>query len=448
MEIISLLSGLELFQHIILDVFKQFSLTSIIIVLIVIFLILLSALISGSEIAFFSLKPSQIDEIESKQHKKNKAIIDLLKQPKKLLATILIVNNFVNVSIVILSTFVVSNSFDFANYFILGFVVEVIIITGIILLFGEIIPKIYASQNAVRFSSFMSIPLLYLKSIFSPLASLLVKSTSIIDKKIVKKTSDISIDELSEAIDITAKTQESPEELKERKILKGIVKFGDIEVKEILKARINVTAVDIKADFDELISIVLESGFSRLPVYSKNFDNIKGIIHIKDLLQYLDRKEKFNWEKVLRTPYFVPENKKIDDLLKEFQEKKIHIAVVVDEYGGTSGIVTLEDVIEEIVGEISDEFDKESEEFVYSKIAENKYVFEAKTSLNDFCKIVEIESNFFDDDKGEFDTIAGLILEIEGNIPNKNQTINYKNLVFKVLSVDRRRIKRIEISIN
>lgn len=448
METVSFLTDQLLFQYIILGIFKQFSIAALVGLIVVIILIVLSALISGSEIAFFSLKPSHIEELESIKSKRNKTVLSLLEQPKRLLATILIANNFVNVSIVIISTFIVSDSFDFKDYFILGFIVEVIIITGLILLFGEIMPKIYASQNAVGFSGFMAIPLKYLKSILNPFNVILVRSTSIIDKRLVKKTSNISKDELSEAIDITANPKETPEDIKERKILKGIVKFGDIYVKEIMKARIDVTAVDIETYFNDLIATVLDSGFSRIPVYSESFDNIKGIIHIKDLLQYLEEKEFFDWDKVLRPAYFVPENKKIDDLLKEFQEKKIHLAIVVDEYGGTSGIVTFEDVIEEIVGEISDEFDKETDEFIYSKIGENKYVFEGKTSLNDFIKIVKIKDYFFDDDKGESDTIAGLILELEGKIPNKNQIINYRNLIFEILSVDSRRIKRIMITIN
>lgn len=448
MEINSFLADHLLFQYIILEIFKQFSIASLAGLVIVIILIALSSLISGSEIAFFSLKPSQIDEIGSVNNKRNKTILSLLEQPKRLLATILIANNFVNVSIVIISTYIISSTFDFKDYYILGFIVEVIIITGFILLFGEIMPKIYASQNPVSFSKLMAIPLQFLKSMLKPLSVILVKSTSVIDKRLVKKTSNLTIGELSAAIDITANPKETPEDLKERRILKGIVKFGDLDVKEIMKARIDVTAVDIETNINDLIAIILDSGYSRIPVYSESFDNIKGIIHIKDLLQYLEDKDKFNMEMVIRPAYFIPENKKIDDLLKEFQEKKIHLAIVVDEYGGTSGIVTFEDVIEEIVGEISDEFDKETDEFIYSKIAENKFVFEGKTSLNDFIKIVKIKDYFFDEVKGESDTIAGLILELEGKIPNKNQIINYRNLIFEILSVDSRRIKRIMVTIN
>jgi len=430
------------------SILKPFSLAAGICFIITMFLLLCSALISGSEIAFFSLSPSQLHELKNNNTKRNKIIIKLLETPKKLLATILIANNFINVAIVILSAFIINKTFDFSGYQILGFIIQVIIITAIILLFGEIMPKMYATQNAVIFANFMSSPIRLLLKFLHPMSLLLVNSTSIIDKRISKKAPDISIDELSKAIDITANKEDSQQKIEEKKILKGIVKFGDIDVKEIMKARIDVTAINEEINFKDLLKIILESGFSRIPVYKESFDNILGIIYIKDLVPYLENGKEFNWIDKMKPAFFVPENKKINVLLKEFQEKKIHLAIVVDEYGGTSGIVTLEDIIEEIVGEISDEFDKETDDFIYSKIDDNNYIFEGKTTLNDLYKIIGIEDYVFDDIKGESDTIAGLILELEGKIPEKNEIITYQNFHFKIIATDNRRIKKIKITIN
>jgi len=429
-------------------ILNPFSLAAGICFIITMFLLLCSALISGSEIAFFSLNPSQLHELKNNNTKRNKIIIKLLETPKKLLATILIANNFINVAIVILSAFIINKTFDFSGYQILGFIIQVIVITAIILLFGEIMPKMYATQNAVIFANFMSSPIRLLLKILHPLSLLLVNSTSIIDKRISKKAPDISIDELSKAIDITANKEDTQQKIEEKKILKGIVKFGDIDVKEIMKARIDVTAINEEINFKDLLKIILESGFSRIPVYKDNFDTILGIIYIKDLVPYLENGKEFNWIDKMKPAFFVPENKKINVLLKEFQEKKIHLAIVVDEYGGTSGIVTLEDIIEEIVGEISDEFDKETDDFIYSKIDDNNYIFEGKTTLNDLYKIIGIEDYVFDDIKGESDTIAGLILELEGKIPEKNEIITYQNFQFKIIATDNRRIKKIKITIN
>jgi gliding motility-associated protein GldE len=280
--------------------------------------------------------------------------------------------------------------------------------------------------------------------IFYPLSKLLVKSTSFIDKRIVRKGHDISISELSDAIEITA-DESTPEE--ETKMLKGIVRFGDIEVSEIMKSRVDVTAVDVEIGFTELIEIIRESGYSRIPAFENNFDNVKGILYIKDLLAHLDKGNNYNWKFLLREAFFVPENKRINDLLHEFQEKKIHLAIVVDEYGGTSGIVTLEDIIEEIVGEISDEFDKDDDEINFTKLDENNYLFDGRISLNDFYKILEIDDDIFEEVRGESDTLAGLILELEGSIPDRGDIINYQNFSFKIRSVDNRRIKQIDVNI-
>jgi putative hemolysin len=413
----------------------------------VLVLLVCSALISGSEIAFFSLDPPHVEELKNEKASVNDLILNLLDRPKRLLATILISNNFVNVALVILSTFIVNSFFDFSNFPILAFVIQVLIITALILLFGEIMPKIYATQNSIRFARFMARPLAFLIKLFSPLSYLLVNSTNIIDKRLSGKSQEISISELSEAIEI-ASNEESGKEIEEKKILQGIVKFGDIDVNEIMTTRLDVTAVDVSINYSELLKTILECGYSRIPVYEESFDKLLGIVYIKDLLSHLNKEKDFEWKSIIRPAYFVPENKKIIDLLQEFQLKKIHMAIVVDEYGGTSGLITLEDILEEIVGEISDEFDAEEAEFSYSKIDDENYVFEAKTSLNDFYKIVEIADDYFDEIKGESESLAGLILELKGRLPFKNEEINYNKITFKVLSVDKRRIKRLKVTIN
>lgn len=401
-------------------------------------------MISGSEIAFFSLNPTQLNSLRSKTTKTNSIILSHLQIPKRLLATILITNNFINVGIVILSAYVSASLFNFSGFPILGFIIEVISITIILLLFGEIMPKIYANQKPVVFASIMARPLSLLIKIFYPLSSLLVRTTNFIDKKLASQNREITMSELSEAIDITADDNATVDETK---ILKGIVKFTDIEVSEIMRSRMDVVSIDSEIDFMEVIKVVTESGYSRIPVYTETFDKIDGILYVKDLLPHLDKKKDFNWRQLIRPALFVPENKKINDLLQEIQEKKIHLAVVVDEYGGTSGVVTLEDVLEEIVGEITDEFDSKEDEIGYNKIDDNNYVFEGKTSINDFCKIIGIDDDMFDEIKGEADSIAGLMLELLGKIPEKNTTTNFKEFEFKALTVDKRRIKMVHITI-
>ncbi len=313
-------------------------------------LLFFSALISGSEIAFFSLNQSNLKQLLSNKNPRGELINNLLERPRRLLATILIANNFVNIGIVILSTFIVANVFNLEIYPVLSFLIQVVLVTAVLLIFGEIMPKIYASNKPVLFATFMAVSLNNLIKIFYPLSSLLVVSSSFIDKMLQKKSSQLSMSELSEAIELTS-DEETPED--ERKILKGIVKFGDTFVKEIMKARIDTTAVDVKTTYDKLLEVILSAGYSRIPAYSDSFDKIAGILYIKDLLPHLKKPANFNWSALLRPAFFVPENKKINDLLQEFQEKKIHLAIVVDEYGGTSGIVTLEDIIEELVAEFT-----------------------------------------------------------------------------------------------
>lgn len=411
---------------------------------IILLLLICSALISGSEVAFFSLNPAQLKDIRSKNTKTNRLILSHLDIPKRLLATILITNNFVNVGIVILSAYVSDQLFDFSHFPVIGFIIEVAVITSFLLLFGEVMPKIYANHKPVSFASIMSRPLNFLIKLFYPFSSLLVRTTRLIDKKLASTTHDISMSEISDAIDITA-DKDTPEE--ETKILKGIVKFSDIEVKEIMKSRMDVISVDSEISFRELIDIVVDSGYSRIPVFTETFDNVSGILYVKDLLPHLTKKAEFNWVDLLRPAFFVPENKKINDLLQEFQEKKIHLAIVVDEYGGTSGIVTLEDIIEEIIGEITDEFDTPEDEIRYRKINNNTYIFEAKTSINDFCKITGYDDNIFDEIKGDSDSLAGIILELLGEIPDKKTVVAFRNFEFTVLTVDKRRIKQVKVII-
>jgi len=408
-------------------------------------LLVISALISGSEVAYFSLTPAQLKELRFENSPANLKVMALLGKPKKLLATILIANNFVNVSIIIISTIITAQLFHLESSPLLTFLLQVVVVTALILIFGEITPKILASHYSLKYARMVSGFVGGLSFIFSPLSFILVNSTSFIDKRIKRKGHDVSLSELGEAIEITAR-KTSPDE--ERKILKGIVKFSDTEVREVMKARIDVTTVEVNTPFDKLLEIIMNSGYSRIPVYTDSFDNVQGILYIKDLLPYLEKTVQINWPDLLRPAFFIPENKRINDLLQEFRSKKIHLAIVVDEYGGTSGIVTLEDIIEEIVGEINDEFDVESEEINFSKIDDNNYVFEGKTSLNDFSKIVGVDDDIFTKVRGESDTLAGLLLELTGKIPAKDESIQCQQFTFKIDAVDRRRIKRIKVIIN
>ena len=410
-------------------------------ILVIVFLLMLSALISGSEVAYFSLSPDEKHKIFNTSARKNNYIRKNLESPEQLLATILVANNFVNVGIVILSSFTVDSLIDFSNEPILGFIVQVIVISFVILLVGEIIPKVYSTHHALKFARFIAVPMYYTIKLLKPVNSILIFSTSFINNRIHAYNHHISVDELSQALELTSKT-----ELKEdTDILKGIVKFGNKSVVEIMRSRVDVVSIDINSGFSKVMSLITETGFSRIPVFSETFDNIKGILYIKDLLPHVHKGASFRWQSIIRPPFYVPETKKIDDLLEEFQKNKVHMAIVVDEYGGTSGIVTLEDVLEEIVGEITDEFDEE--EKFYTKISENKYLFDGKTLLNDFYKVIGIEEGIFDDVKGEADTLAGLILELKGEIPAKNDTITCKNYVFSIEAVDNRRIKQIKVEI-
>jgi gliding motility-associated protein GldE len=414
-------------------------------ILAIVALLFISALVSGSEIAFFSLSPSQIHELKNSDSKHKQAIMSLLGAPKRLLATLLISNNFVNVAIVVISTYITNTFFELSSLpYWITFLIQVVVVTAVILFFGEILPKVYATQKNVQFAHFMVTPLKFMVRFFHPISSLLMYSTNIIDRRISRKSYNISMSELSDAIELTS-DHTTPEE--EKKILQGIVRFGDIEVKEIMRSRLDVAAIEFSTGYKQLLDYITESGYSRIPVYKETFDNVKGVLYIKDLLPFIGRDDGFDWQKLLRDAFFVPEKKKINDLLEEFQEKKIHLAVVVDEYGGTSGIITLEDIIEEIVGEISDEHDEPLDEVVYTRVAENNYIFEGKTSINDFCKVTGIEDDVFDGVKGDADSLAGVVLELMKKMPEKDESVEYRNFKFTVRAVDKRRIKRIQVEI-
>jgi putative hemolysin len=403
-------------------------------------LLLGSALMSASEVAYFSFSPEDIERFKTNKSKQSQAAMKLYNKPERLLSTILVANNTINIAIVLLSAYLSSTLFHF-NSELLGFVLNAVAITFLLLFFGEVMPKVYASRNHVAVALFMAYPLTVLGKIFQPLTSLLVYSTSFVRKRGGNRRSNISMDDLSDALELTSDNFNEDE-----KILKGIVNFGNINVSAIMCPRIDVTAIDIKLGFDKIVPVIISSGFSRIPVYAGSFDSVKGILYAKDVLPYTNNAESFKWQALMRPPYFVPETKKINDLLKEFQTRKIHMAIVIDEYGGTSGIVSLEDILEEIVGEISDEGDKDLP--LFRKIDEKSYIFEGKILLNDFYKILDIDERVFEDVRGESETLAGLILEITGEIPQKDQVIKHGNFVFKIEMADKRRIKEIHVEIN
>ena len=405
-------------------------------------LLVCSALISGAEVALFSLTRTDLEDETLEGSKKIEIISELLERPKKLLATILVANNFINVGIVILFAFIGNIIFESITTAWLKFTLEVVVVTFLILLFGEILPKIYASRNNVKFSMLMAYPLKILDVVFSPISLPMRKITLGIHNKLGKQKSNLSVDQLSQALELTSEDDTTQEE---QKILKSIVSFGNTDTKQIMRPRMDIFALNIEQSYSEIIKEITTNGYSRIPVYLDNIDTIKGILYVKDVLPHIDKKD-MDWTSLLRAPFFVPENKKLDDLMAEFQEKKVHLAVVVDEYGGTSGIVSLEDVIEEIVGDISDEFD--DEDVIYSKLDDKNYVFEGKTTLKDFYRIVHLEEgDIFEDNKGEAETLAGFVLEISGSFPKPNSKINFENYVFTVEALDKRRIKRLKITL-
>lgn len=427
--------------------------TTILLSVIILFLLLFcSALISGAEVALFSLTKSQIDSFDNEDIKSTKTISNLLKSPKKLLATILVANNFINIGVVILFASLTEKIYgnyliklNFYNYKFnidITFLIEVFVITFLILLFGEILPKVYANRNNIKFSKFMAQPLKILDIIFSPISIPMRSISLLINELLGKQKSNFNINYLSQAYELTSKSSTTKEE---QKILKGIVSFGNTETRQVMRPRIDIFALQKSTNFQTVISEIVKNGYSRIPVFENSIDSINGILYAKDLLPHL-RKKSFDWTKLIREPFFVPENKKLDDLMTEFQQKKVHLAIVVDEYGGTSGVISLEDIIEEIVGDISDEFD--DDDIIYSKIDDSNYVFEGKTSLKDFYKIIKLEDeSIFESKKGESETLAGFVLEISKSFPKIKTQYKFKNYTFTIEGIDNKRIKQIKVSI-
>ncbi len=412
--------------------------------LILFVLLILSALISGSEVAFFSLTSKDLDQCRVSEDKSEKNLLSLIAKPKLLLATILILNNFVNVAIVTVSTFMMWKAVGSKSTE--GFLISLltIAVTLAIVFFGEVIPKVYATQNNLSFAKTTAPALKLAESFFKPLSYILMGLSRIVEKRFEKKGYSVSVDELNQALEITTTNEDTTEE--EKGILKGIVNFSTLSVKQVMRSRMDITAFDVEMDFHELMNKVNKSGFSRIPAYKETVDSIQGILYVKDLLPSVNKDEHFQWQDLLRPGFFVPESKKIDSLLKDFQEKRVHMAIVVDEYGGTSGLITLEDIIEEIIGEINDEFDEE--DIAFNKLDEATYIFEGKTSLNDFCKVINEEANIFDEIKGESESLGGLLLELHAKMPRAGEVIKFDRFVFTVVAVDNRRIKRIRILIN
>ena len=428
--------------------FLNASLTTGIIGLVI--LLVGSALISGAEVALFSLTQKDLDEAKKSKSKSFEIIIDLLKKPKKLLASILVANNFINIAIVILFASTSNNLFqeidselDLAGFKInLVFLLEVVLITFLILLLGEILPKVYASRNNLKFSRFMAYPLKFLDIIISPISIPMQKATLLIHKKLGNQKLTLNVEHLSQALELASDEDTTKEE---QKILQGIVSFGNIDTKQVMRPRIDIFALDEATSYIKIIPEILKNGYSRIPVYKDSIDSVIGVLHVKDLLPHLQKKQ-FNWTNLIRTPFFVPENKKLDDLMVEFREKKNHLAVVVDEYGGTSGIVSLEDVIEEIVGDISDEFD--DDDLSYSKLDANNFVFEGKTTLRDFYSIIKLDDvSVFEEKKGEAETLAGFVLEISNSFPKLNSKINFKTYSFTVEALSNKRIKQLKVTL-
>lgn len=405
-------------------------------------LLVLSGFASGSEIAFFSLSPSDLNELDPEKSAKDRNIQRLREDSERTLATILIANNFVNVTIIMLCNYVFGRLVDFGGVKWLQFFFITVLLTFLLLLYGEIMPKIYSRQNPLRFCRRCVGGVLAMRRLFWPLESLLMRSGILAEKVVQKESHVLSVDDLEQALELTDK-----EDIKEEEsMLQGIIRFGDETAKEVMTSRQDVVDLDIKSSFDDVMKCIVENNYSRIPVYQDNSDNIRGVLYIKDLLPHLGKPSSFRWQSLIRPPYFVPETKKIDDLLREFQENKVHIAIVVDEFGGTSGIVTLEDILEEIVGEINDEYDEDEKN--YSKLSYNTYVFEGKTLLSDFCRILHIDDDEFDDVEGDADSLAGLLLELKGDFPSIHERIDFKNYSFEILKLEERRISRVKVTVN
>ncbi|MBP3757438.1 MAG: gliding motility-associated protein GldE [Prevotella sp.] len=402
-------------------------------------LLVLSGFASGSEIAFFSLSPTDLNELDT-EHNPVDAHIEMLREDsERTLATILITNNFVNVTIIMLCNYIFARLVDFGKAYWLQFLCITVLLTFLLLLFGEIMPKVYSRQNPLKFCRRCVGPLLVLRKLFWPLASILLRSGIWAGKVVQKENHVLSVDDLEQALELTDKNEIKDEQ----SMLQGIIRFGDETAKEVMTSRQDIVDLDIKSSYADVLKCIVDNNYSRIPVYQDNTDNIRGVLYIKDLLPHLSKPANFRWQSLIRPPYFVPETKKIDDLLREFQENKVHIAIVVDEFGGTSGIVTLEDILEEIVGEINDEYDEEEKS--YTKVNSNTFIFEGKTLLTDFCKILDIDDDEFADVEGDADSLAGLLLEIKGDFPVVHERLDYKNYSFEILKLEERRISRVKV---
>ncbi|CAA9196246.1 hypothetical protein FLA105534_01041 [Flavobacterium bizetiae] len=405
-------------------------------------LLFLSAIVSGAEVALFSLSQKDIDETLHENNPRGKIISNLLDKPKKLLATLLVANNFFNIGVVILFSFIGQNIFANVSSPVFKFILEIVLVTFLILLFGEVLPKVYASRNNIKFAKRVAYPIAILDTLLSPISLPMRSLTLYLHNKLGKQKNSFSINQLSQALELTDSEGTSSEE---QKILEGIVSFGNTDTKQVMSPRIDIFALEISEPFSVICPKIIEKGFSRIPVYRDNIDQIEGVLFVKDLLPHID-KEEFDWSSLIREAFFVPENKKLDNLLKDFQSLKSHLAIVVDEYGGTSGLVSLEDVIEEIVGDISDEFDDENLNF--SQIDEKNFLFEGKINMKDFYRIVDVNEDVFESHKGEAETLAGFILEILGNFPKKDQKVAFDNCVFTIETVDKKRVKQIKVTID
>jgi len=405
-------------------------------------LLFVSGFASGSEIAFFSLSPTDLNELDEEKNEADAHIQQLRHESERTLATILIANNLVNVTIIMLFGYFFDHLVDFGSAWWLEFLCMTVLLTFLLLLFGEIMPKVYAGQHALSFCRGGVGTILFFRKLFYPFASIVMSSGKLADKVVQKENHLLSVDDLEQALELTDK-----EELKEEaRMLEGIVRFGDETAKEIMTSRQDVVDLDIHSTFQEVLQCVVENNYSRIPVYQDNSDNIRGILYIKDLLPHLTKGGNFRWQSLIRPPYFVPETKKIDDLLREFQENKVHIAIVVDEFGGTSGIVTMEDILEEIVGEINDEYDEDEKNYV--RVNSNTFIFEGKTLLSDFYKILKLDDEIFADVEGDADTIAGLLLEIKGEFPKLHEKIVYEHFTFEVMEMEERRISKVKVIVH
>lgn len=405
-------------------------------------LLVCSGFVSASEVAFFSLSPSDLNEIEDEDNVADKQIKALIKDSEYLLSTILISNNFINVTIIMLCNYFFSTVVNWGNAVVLEFIAITVILTFLLLLFGEIMPKIYSVQHTLSFCRTAAPVICVLRKVFYPFSTMLVRSSYFVNKYVSKRNYNLSVDDLSQALELTDKNEIS----EESNILEGIIRFGGETAKEVMTSRLDMVGLEINTSYEEVLRLIVDMAYSRIPVYAGNIDNIKGILYIKDLLPYLDKGKNFKWQTLVRQAFFVPETKMIDDLLRDFQTNRIHIAIVVDEFGGTSGIVTMEDIIEEIVGEINDEYDEEEKPYVL--LPDGSYIFEGKTQLTDFFKIMKTEDDVFEEIEGEADTLAGLILELKGDFPKPHEVFTYQEYVFEVLEMELRRIVKIKVTVN